>query len=215
MPKVMPEYKEEVRQKILRAAYHEAKEKGYQSLRMENIATRLGISKGTIYLYFTNKHELSREVIQCIIRRLSEATAQTPDEDLHTSINNIYENSVHINISGKGNPMFDFFSLAARDPEIAALVVSMHKEIGSKIESFIRDQQKRGAIDPTLDPVRTARMIQAISMGVQNLAATGIEEPEIRAIWDEGVFRLLKIEPPEEEERKGVRQERTDCLSHM
>lgn len=34
-------------------------------------------------------------------------------------------------------------------------------------------------------------------MGVQNLAATGIEEPEIRAIREEGFLCLLKIEPPE------------------
>lgn len=193
MPKVMPEYKEEVRQKILRAAHHEAKEKGYQSLRMENIAARLGISKGTIYLYFTNKHELSREVIQCIIRRLSAAIARTPDEDLHTAINNIYENTVLISISGKGNAMFDFYALAARDPEIRDLITTMRKELGSAIESFILDQQKRGTIDPTLDPVRAARRIQAMCMGVQNLAATGIEEPEIREIWQGAVFRILEL----------------------
>ena len=203
MPRVMPEYKEEVRQKILRAAYHEAKEKGYQSLRMENIAARLGISKGTIYLYFTNKHELSCEVIQCISRRLSAAIARTPDEDPHTTINNIYENTVLINISGKGNAMFDFFSLAVCDPEIRGLITTLRKENGNAIESFIRDHQTHGTIDPTLDPVRTARMIQAMCMGVQNLAAAGIEEPEIRAIWEEGVFRLLQIEPSEEEERDG------------
>lgn len=204
MPKVMPEYKEEVRQKIVRAAYQEAKEKGYQNSRMEDIAGRLGISKGTIYLYFANKSELSQEMIHCIIRRFRAAVARTTDADLSTTLQNIYQNTVYIGITGGGNPMFDLFSLSARNAEIREMVKLIRTELGGAIESFIRDQQKQGTIDPTLDPVRTARMIQAISLGVQNLAATGIEEPEIRAIWDEGVFRLLKIEAPEV---KGVEQE--------
>ncbi|WP_165077974.1 TetR/AcrR family transcriptional regulator [Methanogenium sp. MK-MG] len=193
MPKVIPAYKEEVRRKILRAAYLEAKEKGHHSLRMEDIAARLGISKGTIYLYFTNKHELSREVIQCIIRRFSEAIARTPDEDLHTTISNIYENTVHPGIFGKGDVMFDFFPLAARDPEVKKKVTTIRKEVGSAIESFIRDQQKRGTIDPALDTARSALMVQAASLGVQKLAATGVEEPEIREIWEGAVFRILGI----------------------
>ena len=197
MPKVMPEYKEEVRQKIIRAAYQEAKEKGYQQIRMEDIAGRLGISKGTIYLYFANKSELSQEVIHCIIRRFRAAVARTPDANLSTTLQSIYQNTVSIGIIGDGNPMFDLFSLSARNPEIREMVTLMRTELGDAIESFIRNQQKQGTIDPTLDPARTARMIQAISMGVQNLAATGIEEREIRAIWEEGVFRLLKIEAPE------------------
>lgn len=197
MPKVMPEYKEEVRQKIIRAAYQEAKEKGYQKIRMEDIAGRLGISKGTIYLYFANKNELSQEVIRCIIRRFRAEVARTPDTDLATTIHNIYKNTVHIAIMGGGNPMFDLFSLCARNPEVREMVTLMRTELGGAIASFIRDQQKQGTLDPALDAVRTARMVQAISLGVQNLAATGIEESEIRAIWEEGVFRLLKREPPE------------------
>lgn len=198
MPKVMPEYKEEVRRKIVRAAYQEAGEKGYQKIRMEDVAARLGISKGTIYLYFTNKQELSQEVIRCIIRRFRAEVARTPDRDLTTAIHNIYQNTVYIGITGGGNPMVDLFSLCARNPEVREMVTLMRTELGGAIATFIRDQQKQGALDPALDAVRTARMVQAISLGAQNLAATGIEEPEIRAIWEEGVFRLLKIRPPEE-----------------
>ena len=207
MPKVMPEYKEEVRQKILRAAYHEAQEKGYQSVRMEDIAARLGISKGTIYLYFTNKNELSRDVIQCIIHRFCVAIAHTPDEEPQTTISNIYENTVHISISGKGNVMFDLFSLAARNPEIAAMVTTMRTELGIAIEAFIREQQKRGTIDLALDPALSARMVQAVCLGVQNLAATGIEEPDIREVWQGAVFRILGIHDAEPDTLQTSRKE--------
>ena len=193
MPKVMPEYKEGVRRKILRAAYHEAMENGYQSVRMEDIAARLGISKGTIYLYFKNKNEISHEVHKCIIQRFCTSITHAPDGDLQTSIDTIYENTVHIGIPGTRNGMVEFFSLANDNPEIAEMITTMRTELCNAIESVIRDQQKKGAIDASRDPVRSALMIQAACIGVQNLAATGIEEQEIREIWRETVLRILGI----------------------
>lgn len=61
MPKVMPEYKEEVRKKIVRAALEIGGEKGLSDIRMEDVAVRVGISRATLYLYFRNREELIAE----------------------------------------------------------------------------------------------------------------------------------------------------------
>ena len=58
MPKVVPEYKEQATKKILEAARSVFAEKGYHDARMEDIAEMVGVSKRTLYLYFTNKEEL-------------------------------------------------------------------------------------------------------------------------------------------------------------
>jgi AcrR family transcriptional regulator len=49
---------------IVEAALHVFGERGLANARLEDIATRAGVSKGTIYLYFDNKEELFREVIR-------------------------------------------------------------------------------------------------------------------------------------------------------
>jgi len=60
MPKVVPEYKEEAKSRILDAANKVFAEKGYHEATMDDIAKRLGVSKGAIYLYFSSKEDLYR-----------------------------------------------------------------------------------------------------------------------------------------------------------
>jgi AcrR family transcriptional regulator len=49
---------------ILAAAARIAAEKGYEKLRMAEVAERAGVTKGTVYLYFINKADLVRRVAE-------------------------------------------------------------------------------------------------------------------------------------------------------
>jgi AcrR family transcriptional regulator len=67
---------------ILAAALEVFGERGLAASRLEDIAKRAGLSKGTIYLYFPNKEELFREmvrdtVVSKIERREEEFNART------------------------------------------------------------------------------------------------------------------------------------------
>jgi AcrR family transcriptional regulator len=65
---------EERPQQILEASFAEFGEKGLGGARLDDIARRAGVSKGTIYLYFPNKEALFREMIrQTMVARLEEA----------------------------------------------------------------------------------------------------------------------------------------------
>ena len=55
---------EERPKQILDAALAVFAERGLAAARLEDIAKRAGVSKGTIYLYFANKEELFREVVR-------------------------------------------------------------------------------------------------------------------------------------------------------
>ena len=58
---------EERPKQILSAALEVFGERGLAAARLEDIAKRAGVSKGTIYLYFPNKEELFREMIRDIV----------------------------------------------------------------------------------------------------------------------------------------------------
>jgi len=58
---------EERPKQILEAALVEFGERGLSNARLDDIAKRAGVSKGTIYLYFPNKEELFREVIRSTV----------------------------------------------------------------------------------------------------------------------------------------------------
>src|SRR5256885_10177024 len=61
---------------ILDAALEVFGERGLAGARLEDIARRAGVSKGTIYLYFPNKEALFREVVRAkVVGRIEQAEA--------------------------------------------------------------------------------------------------------------------------------------------
>jgi AcrR family transcriptional regulator len=64
-------------QQIIDAALAVFDERGLAGARLDDIAQRAGVAKGTIYLYFDNKEELFREVIRhTLIDRLDAARSE-------------------------------------------------------------------------------------------------------------------------------------------
>src|SRR5947199_10461582 len=58
MPRVVPEYKEEAKNRILTAANQVFGEKGYRQPTMDDVAKKIGVSKGALYLYFASKEKM-------------------------------------------------------------------------------------------------------------------------------------------------------------
>lgn len=79
-PAAAPSLKERQRQEreqlILHAAQELLLERGYHDTSMEEIAARVGISKGTVYLHFAGKEEM----VFALLRRMTERYEQALDE---------------------------------------------------------------------------------------------------------------------------------------
>ena len=64
MPRIIPEYKEEVRKKIIGIAYQLFLSRGYRGTTMEDIAGALGVTKPALYQYFPGKEDLYAAVAE-------------------------------------------------------------------------------------------------------------------------------------------------------
>jgi AcrR family transcriptional regulator len=63
-------------QELLEAALAEFVARGYAATRLDEVARRAGVSKGTLYLYYENKAELFKAVVrQSLVANLDEAEA--------------------------------------------------------------------------------------------------------------------------------------------
>ena len=51
-------------QELLASALDIFVERGYAASRLDDVAARAGVSKGTLYLYFENKEELFKAVVR-------------------------------------------------------------------------------------------------------------------------------------------------------
>lgn len=72
-------------QQIMQAALEVFSEKGFRAATMEEIAQAAGVTKGTIYLYFSNKEELFIQTLQSqveALRALMPRFRFTPEENL-------------------------------------------------------------------------------------------------------------------------------------
>jgi len=73
-------------QELLSAAVELFVERGFASTRLEDVAKRAGVSKGTLYLYYTNKEDLFKAVVrQSIVPMLGQAEVSVAEFEGHSA----------------------------------------------------------------------------------------------------------------------------------
>ena len=74
-------------QELLAAALDLFVERGYAATRLDEVAARAGVSKGTLYLYFENKEELFKAVVrENIVAALVDAEDLIAGFEGHSSV---------------------------------------------------------------------------------------------------------------------------------
>ena len=72
-------------QELLAAAIDLFVERGFASTRLEDVARRAGVSKGTLYLYYANKEELFKAVVrESIVPAIGDAEVSMAEFDGHS-----------------------------------------------------------------------------------------------------------------------------------
>jgi len=64
-------------EEILAAAFEVFAAHGYEAARIDAVARKAGIAKGTIYLYFPNKERLFRAMVRSLVQKRFDAVAET------------------------------------------------------------------------------------------------------------------------------------------
>ena len=72
----------ERREAILAAALEEFSASGFAATRLEDVARRAGVAKGTIYLYFRDKESLFQELVRAMLGPLVRTIEAAPMADL-------------------------------------------------------------------------------------------------------------------------------------
>ncbi len=73
-------------QELLAAAIDLFVERGFAATRLEDVARRAGVSKGTLYLYYTNKEELFKAVVrESIVPFIGEAEVSVAEFEGHSA----------------------------------------------------------------------------------------------------------------------------------
>src|SRR5439155_10654062 len=74
--------KAERREAILAAALEEFSASGFAATRLDDVARRAGVAKGTIYLYFRDKESLFQELVRTMLGPVVGALEAAPAAEL-------------------------------------------------------------------------------------------------------------------------------------
>src|SRR4051812_44591077 len=156
---------EERPRQILAAALEVFGEHGLAAARLDDVAKRAGVSKGTIYLYFPNKEELFREMVRYIVVGQLEAAERAVSESTGTATETLTEfmRSYWARIRGpQFGPLFRLIHAEIHNfPDLARFygqeVVARSQRL---IAGIIQRGVDAGEFRP-LDPFMAARMLSA------------------------------------------------------
>jgi len=192
MPKVVPEYKEEARRRIIEAAIAEADERGFSNLKMENVASRLDISRATLYLYFKSREELISSALAFIRSWLSDVLQDAFSRDtFEDTFSAIFENIIFPGDGTRMNAVLEVYAGAVRDDVLHEAVKENYSAIVGMIAGYLEEQKTMGRLSEDLDTDLSARIISSIILGIKMGVAAGLGREDAHRIWDAAVRRVL------------------------
>src|SRR5262245_43623761 len=74
------------REAILSAALDEFSARGFTATRLDDVAKRAGVAKGTIYLHFADKEALFQEIVRTMVVPVISTVEKMPPADLPIAV---------------------------------------------------------------------------------------------------------------------------------
>lgn len=162
--------REERERLILQAGEELIVEKGYSETSMDDIAERVGVSKGTLYLHFASKDDLILAIIETNLRAF--AASVNAIFAAHRSPRETLEGLIRLVYTGTSEERIRMMDSVMRVPELRARLVDKKREtLGGLLGSF--SEQVAAVIDAgkatgDLDPAIPTPVLQAIFAGLLN-----------------------------------------------
>jgi TetR/AcrR family transcriptional regulator, repressor for uid operon len=185
MPKVTGQYKSDLREKIIQAAIESFAQAGFDRTKMEDIAKRLGLSKGTIYLYFNSKEDLFLAICEHYLKvmRDQQHSAIFPKkEDLVLDSEHFYENFRRLE-QGKDRVMLEMVVESSRNSRLKKGMYEHRLKVYDAVVEHLNRQIEKGFIKKGIDVNGLASAFVALYDGLTVSKMLGISEASNKKAW--------------------------------
>ena len=153
-------YRQELRERILNASMEEFRKHGVRAVKMDDIASKLAISKRTLYEIYANKETLLLEGIKLCEERFDIHMGDYVEKGGHNVIETIIEfYKMHIRDSADANPLF--YEELHRYPGVLAFFEDKHKARREKQMQFFQRGVGEGFFRKDVDYGIMSRVAEA------------------------------------------------------
>lgn len=153
------------KQDILDAALSVFAERGFEAARLDDIATRAGVAKGTLYLYFADKEKLFEEVVRGAVKPVIErfaALAAAPDVPVGKVLDGLFQ-VVEKDVLGTRRKLIVRL-IIAEGPRFPRIAESYYRNVVGQVMPLVRTlaerAHRRGEL-PTDALVRYPQLVAA------------------------------------------------------
>ncbi len=193
MPKVVPEYKQEAKSRILEAAKQVFDDKGYRQATMDDVAKKLSVSKGALYLYFASKEELFEAICRTAPLAMKDILYSSFKDtvDPMESASEFFDQMLKHYGSNPGLS-FEIFSEASRNPGLRRVLKSTQEEYTEVLAGFLQELRKKGVFGKEVDLRSLAHALIALYNGLEITLVSGLSVAEARSAWLEALKAMFK-----------------------
>jgi AcrR family transcriptional regulator len=164
MPKVVSEYREQARARILAAARTVFRRRGFRTATMEDIAREIGVSKGALYVYYRNKSALLTAIqADSRDRVLAQWEAHADTDD----VADVIASSLDEIFAGEVDPAIwlELLAESSTNPQLRAALRKDHLEDIRQMTLFLERLEQRGRIRRVKDRLAVAEIINSLLEG--------------------------------------------------
>ncbi|WP_245926415.1 TetR/AcrR family transcriptional regulator [Methanospirillum lacunae] len=202
MPKVVPEYKEEAKRRIINAAIDVIAERGSDQLTFDRVAKKIGVTKGAVYWYFKTKDELIIAVMKkfkCDFERITFDSFY--NRSLEETFLQIFD-TFTLTDNRQRAIFFEMFAQAIRSSDIRHATRDYYTGLVATFEDVIEKGQKQQIVNSKVDPHTLALLMVALYSGLQNYELVWMCPEEIRDLWIKGMNLLFECKSVDSSEHK-------------
>ncbi|MDP3737476.1 MAG: TetR/AcrR family transcriptional regulator [Hyphomonadaceae bacterium] len=165
---------------ILDAAERCIARRGFHATTIAQICDEAGISPGHLYHYFESKVAIMNAISARGLEYVETGLARLVDQPdpVDAVLAEVERFRSYKKLSGGGGVLLEILSEAGRNPAIAKALREHTAGMRKLLAEFLRDGQKRGKIDTSLDPDMAAIILISILDGCKTLA---VRDPKLNA----------------------------------
>jgi AcrR family transcriptional regulator len=191
MPKVLPEYREQARGKIIKIATAELAKKGYRKVTMSEIANKVGVSKAAIYDYFENKESLAVAVAVSILESALEAElSKRKDQPFLRALEGSFNRVLRSMPGSLPGLVCDLISEAHREGVARRALWEFEESAVRVYTEAWRSDQESGDIPAHGDMQMIVTGMIALQLGLMAEITAGTTRQEAIEIWTRMVQRV-------------------------
>jgi AcrR family transcriptional regulator len=194
--KFNPQYRTELRERIMQSAMENFSKKGFDRTRMEDIAAAAGLAKGTLYLYFKDKEDLFYAICDHNLEELRKQLSLlfNRKENVLLDAERFYDEYRKRSLSSD-TIWFEMIAVSTRTPRLRKILAENQSKVYRVVKEFLKTQIERGFLREDINADIVASALIALYNGLAvNKLLLQTSNSENQKAWIQTIRALIGTE---------------------